>query len=124
MSWIADLRTFIDRIRVPGRQRSTRYPEDIVTDLYRGLLKREPDDAGLQSHAGPLRAGIALEHVVRGFVSSPEFRTRMIAALVPHADLPDLTQVMPEHYETQIARGMAITTYTGRCDLDIDVWNH
>jgi SAM-dependent methyltransferase len=121
MSWIADLSTFIDRIRVPGRRKSAHYPEHIVTNLYRGLLKREPDGAGFQSHAGPLRAGTALEDVVRGFVSSPEFRTRMLAALIPPADLPDLTQVMPEHYETQIAHGTAITIFVGRCDLDIDV---
>ena len=121
MSWIADLSTYIERMRLPGRQKSAHYPENIVTDLYRGLLKRDPDDAGLRNHAGPLRAGTALEHVVRGFVSSPEFRARMLAALVPPADLPDLTQMMPEHYETQIPHGMAIKVFAGRYDRDIDV---
>ncbi|MBV8091156.1 MAG: methyltransferase domain-containing protein [Alphaproteobacteria bacterium] len=121
MNWIADLCTLIDRIRPPGRQKSAHYPEDIVTDLYRGLLKRDPDDAGLQNHVGPLRAGTALEHVVRSFVTSPEFRTRMLAALVPTIDLPDLTQVMPVYYETQVVQGRAMTIFAGRCDADIDL---
>jgi hypothetical protein len=96
-----------------------RSPEEIVTGLYRGLLGRDPDRLGLQDQAGSLHAGTALEHVVRSFVGSPEFRARMLAALVPTVELPDLTLAMPEHYETQIAQGMAMTIFAGRTDTDI-----
>jgi SAM-dependent methyltransferase len=96
-----------------------RLPEEIVAGLYRGMLEREPDRIGLQSQAAPLHAGIALEYVVRGFVASPEFRARMLAALVPAVELPDLTQAMSEYYETQIPQGMAMTIFAGRCDADI-----
>ena len=119
MSWLHAVNTFIDRIGLPGGQKNGRSPEEIVTGLYWGLLEREPDRTGLQSQAGPLYAGIALEHVVRGFIASPEFRARMLAALVPPVELPDLTQAMPECYETQIAQGTAMTIFAGRCDADI-----
>lgn len=119
MSWLSAVNTFIDRIGPAGGQKNGRSPEEIVTGLYRGLLEREPDRDGLQSQARPLHAGIALEHVVRGFVASPEFHARMLAALVPTVELPDLTQAMPERYETQIAQGMTITIFAGRCDADI-----
>jgi SAM-dependent methyltransferase len=119
MSWLGAVKTFIDRIGLPGGQKNGYSPDEIITGLYRGLLERDPDRLGLQDQVGSLHAGTALEHVVRSFVASPEFRARMLAALVPTVELPDLTQVMPEHYETQIAQGMAMTIFVGRCDADI-----
>src|SRR6516162_441983 len=112
MSWLSAVNTFIDRIGLPGGQKNGHSPEEIVTDLYWGLLEREPDRVGLQSQAGLLHGGTALEHVVRGFIASPEFRARMLAALVPPTDLPDLTQAKngngrsPEEIVTGLYRGL------------------
>jgi SAM-dependent methyltransferase len=73
-------------------------PEEIATACYRALLGREPDPAGLAGSAGVLRSGDAVENVLRAFVESPEFRARMMRTLVPAAQLPDLTLLMPERY--------------------------
>lgn len=47
--------------------------EEIVTALYQGLLKRDPDPAGLQSHIASLRQNGPLP-VVRSFLESTEFK--------------------------------------------------
>lgn len=86
-------------------------PEEIVTALFQGLLEREPDPGGLAAHVEHLNSGRALADVIRGYLASAEFRARMMAALVPRAELPDLTQSMPDRYERQTADGSPITLY-------------
>ena len=115
MSWLGAINGFIRRFDLPSGKMhgSGLSPEEIVTGLYRGLLEREPDLIGLQSQAGQLHAGTMLEHVVRGFIASPEFRARVFAALVPTVEYPDLAQTMQAHYETQIAQGMAMEIING-----------
>ena len=51
-----------------------------VTLLYRNVLGRDPDSAGLQSWADSLAAGTSRAAVVRGFSDSPEFIARTEAA--------------------------------------------
>jgi hypothetical protein len=58
-------------------------PEGIATSLYRGMLGRDAEPAGLNGVAGQLRCGAPLEQLVQGFISSPEFRARMIRSLAP-----------------------------------------
>jgi SAM-dependent methyltransferase len=48
-------------------------PEAVVTALYNGLLKREPDQTGFDQIVGHLRNGIPLAEIVAGFLSSPEY---------------------------------------------------
>lgn len=49
---------------------------EFVAALYRGILSREPDQRGLETHLKNLRKGTPLEEVARLFVRSAEFSSR------------------------------------------------
>jgi SAM-dependent methyltransferase len=94
-------------------------PELVATALYRGILGREPDLAGLGDKVNLLRSGPVLEHVIRTFVSSPEFRSRQLDTAIPTVELPDLTQAMPEMYARGVTGDTPTTVYIARSDADI-----
>jgi GT2 family glycosyltransferase len=64
--------------------------EEIAPALYHGVLEREPDPAGLAHAIEALRSGRPLEELIRGFIASPEFRTRVL-------------QLLPDSLSEQIA---------------------
>jgi SAM-dependent methyltransferase len=94
-------------------------PERVATALYRGILDREPDSAGFRDNVELLRSGHAPERVVRGFITSPEFRSRILQGFVPVTPLPDLRASIPSGYETQSVAGAPMTVYVARTDADI-----
>ena len=49
---------------------------EIITQLYRGLLLREPDPEGLERYAANLQNGTALSKILYSIVHSPEFWAR------------------------------------------------
>lgn len=51
-------------------------PEEYVTALYRTMLGREPDDAGLVAHSLALRAHGDHTRILQAFLESPEFLSR------------------------------------------------
>ena len=73
-------------------------PESLISELYRGLLGREPDQGGLRSHADALRSGTALADIARSMVGSDEFSQRQKYLRVPPTELPDLTDRFPQRY--------------------------
>jgi SAM-dependent methyltransferase len=91
----------------------------VATALYRGILEREPDSDGFRLNVKLLRSGQALERVIRSFVISPEFRSRILAGFVPVTPLPDLRASLPGSYETQSVGGVPMTVYLARTDADI-----
>src|SRR5579863_5173864 len=52
-----------------------------ITSLYRGILRREPDRAGLTFHVERVMAGRSWEEIVENFVESKEFRRRSVSNL-------------------------------------------
>jgi SAM-dependent methyltransferase len=94
-------------------------PEQFVTALYRSILGREPDTAGLAAHLCSLASGETPEGLVRSFLSSPEGRARMTAGTVPPLELPALTQTMNERFETHWIEGNRLTVYRAASDQDI-----
>ena len=88
-------------------------PVQVATALYRGILEREADLAGLKSKVKRLRSD-SLEQVVRTFITSPEFRSRFLERLVPPLQLPDLRALMPDKYEIQQTSRGAIGVYVAR----------
>jgi SAM-dependent methyltransferase len=95
-------------------------PERVAAALYRGMLDREPDPIGLSDKARLLRSGRVLEEVIRIFVGSVEFRSRMLQSAVPEFHLPDLTQAMPDLYRKERFGDTAVTIYSARGDDDIE----
>ena len=81
-------------------------------------MGRDPDRDGLSGYTEYLKAGPALEDVIGEFLSSPEFRARMMKQLVPPARLPDLTSLMPERYKPPTAETRRL--YLARSDADIE----
>ena len=94
-------------------------PEHVTAALYRGILDREPDLAGFADKIVLLHSGTLLEHVVRTFVTSPEFRSRCLQDLVPAVPIPDLTVSLPDKFERLLVRGTPMTVYVARTDDDI-----
>lgn len=93
--------------------------EDVATALYRAILEREPDPVGLSHNVDRLRTGSSVEEVVRTFISSPEFRARVLRTITPIVELPDLRLMMPEMYRKELRGGALVDIYAGRTDADI-----
>ncbi len=51
--------------------------EAFVTDCYRAVLGREPDEAGLQHWLGLLKEGADRAEVLEGFTGSKEFALQL-----------------------------------------------
>ena len=47
---------------------------DIVTGLYRGILRREPDPSGLVNHVKRLDSGERIDTVVKSLLASEEYK--------------------------------------------------
>ena len=58
-------------------------PEDIVASLYRAMLGREPDAGGLAHYVSVARNGCPLEVMIRQFLNSAEFASRVDRAPPP-----------------------------------------
>jgi SAM-dependent methyltransferase len=95
-------------------------PENVAAALYRGILDRDPDLAGLSDKVRQLGSGRMLEEVIRSFVDSAEFRSRMLHAAVPSVELPDLTRAMPDKYRMEAFGDTALPIYQARSDADIE----
>jgi SAM-dependent methyltransferase len=73
--------------------------QDLVTELYRGILGREPDSGGLADHSASLARGMKLADLLQAFVASEEFAARHRApdqpagAQVPHFNLEPPTRI-------------------------------
>jgi SAM-dependent methyltransferase len=48
-------------------------PDAVVTALYRGVLQREPDEAGFSQAVAHIRNGVPLNCMVAEFLKSPEY---------------------------------------------------
>ena len=118
-SWSDALNALIGRSYRRFRRRSEWTSEEVATALYRGILGRDPDPDGLQHHMKFLLSGKLLEQLVRAFVCSQEFRSRVLESFVPEVPLPDLRAATPDMYQTQYVNGSAITVYVARADADI-----
>jgi len=101
------------------RRRTEWTSKEVATALYRGILERDPDSTGLQDHIEFLHSGMLLEQMVRAFVASKEFRSRILEGLVPVTPLPDLRAAMPDMYQSQPVDGSPMTVYVACADEDI-----
>jgi SAM-dependent methyltransferase len=111
-------RLAIDFLRSRFARKADYSAECIATALYRGILDREPDLAGLADHLSLLHDGKLFE-VIRAFVGSPEFRSRLVRSLVPASPMPDLKASLADRYEMQWVAGAPMTVYIARTVEDI-----
>ena len=65
-------------------------PYQIVRAFYRGLLGREAEQKGLDSHAGRLRMGYALESLLRDFTQSDEYKAVLGRSSFPMDGAPPM----------------------------------
>lgn len=72
--------------------------DDIVRELYLGLLERPADDRGFESYLDALLRGARLSDVIRSVIASDEFRSCRDFMLTSSVSLPDLTIIYPEKY--------------------------
>jgi SAM-dependent methyltransferase len=119
LGWVGAASTVTSLLSSLFRRREVLSPEHVATALYRGILGREPDSGGFRDNVKLLRSGRALERVIRSFITSPEFRSRILEDYVPVTPLPDLRASIPGGYETQSVAGAPMTVYLARTDADI-----
>ncbi|MEP7042464.1 MAG: methyltransferase domain-containing protein [Dokdonella sp.] len=91
--------------------------EQLVTELYRGLLGREPDPGGLRSHVDAMNAGAPLGEIARGMTESEEFSKKQGYLRVLPAQLPDLVALHPQRYRLN---DDGSSTFSVRDDADFD----
>jgi hypothetical protein len=92
--------------------------EQIATALYRAILGREPDRAGLLHYSDALRSGHSLEQVINSFLQSQEFRAHAFRLRKPSNCLPNLTEILPDLYEKQGDPVTPWTVFVARSDQD------
>ena len=119
MNWLAAAAGIIASIRGHSEGRGGLSPEHVATALYRGILDREPDLAGLAQKADSLRSGEVLERVIRSLIGSPEFHSRFLQSLLPSVSLPNLIAMMPDRYDVQQKNGGPVPVYLARHDADM-----
>jgi len=96
-------------------------PADVANALYRGILDRAPDHAGLRSLTNTLEAGTPIDEVAKSLLSSSEFTATMLKQLIPPHQLPDLVQLYPERYERETTPyGVPMILYKADSDADFD----
>lgn len=91
--------------------------ESLVSELYRGLLGREPDKSGLHSHTRAMNSGMSLGDLARSMVGSDEFIKKQGYLRVPSLQLPDLVQLHPQRYHRN---DDGTSTFFARDDADFD----
>jgi len=97
-------RRFLDRLRSSGvepQRAGDHEAERFVRALYRGMLRREPDAAGLRDFARALRNGRSHLSVAEAFLSCQEFRDQARARLF----------VAPGHYFSPIVDPDEVAPY-------------
>jgi SAM-dependent methyltransferase len=94
--------------------------DHIVTALYRGILGRDADPAGLSEKVAMLMS-VGLEQVAAALIHSPEFRERFLPFVIPTTPLPDLLASMPDHYEHHGEPGSTTPVYIARSDADVSL---
>ena len=52
--------------------------EEMISALYRGVLRREPEPVGLAEHTARLLSGVSLQEVIGAFVTCQEFTAQQI----------------------------------------------
>jgi hypothetical protein len=89
------------RDRAPARDPDAALgPEEIVSELYRGLLGREPDEGGLAARATALRDGMSLGAIAHDIAVSSEFAVKQGYIQLSPLDLPNLRELRPERYRS------------------------
>lgn len=91
--------------------------KSLITELYRGLLSREPDPAGLLANSRALNSGVALATLAKGIVSSDEFKKKQGYLCAPTIQLPNLVELHPQRYHRNID---GTSTFTARDDDDFN----
>jgi len=119
VGWLDALGSHIGRAYRRFRPRTDWTSREVATALYRGILERDPDPTGLQDHIEFISSGMLLEQMVRAFVASREFRSRILESFVPVTPLLDLRAAMPDMYQSQPIDGSPIIVYIARTDDDI-----
>jgi SAM-dependent methyltransferase len=120
-NWLGAADAVLGRLSTRVRGQPGIPVERLAVALYRAILGREPDSSGLDEKVRMLRAGVPLEDMIRGFLASSEFHGRVTDILVPRVALPDLTQSIPDHYETPIVRDGSMPVYVVRADADMEL---
>lgn len=97
-------------------------PAEVVTALYRMLLLREPDDNGLAAWSKFIRDGGSCDDLLRGFLTSDEFRSRFpdfTCSYAPSLEKPFITE-HSQHGETaKVMRLLAEQSATERLIVDV-----
>jgi hypothetical protein len=74
---------------------------EVITQLYRGLLRREPDPVGLKSYADTLENGGELSEILDTVVHSPEFwashRATVSSAFFHYNSVLDAQAIIRRH---------------------------
>ncbi|MGD9615292.1 MAG: methyltransferase domain-containing protein [Alphaproteobacteria bacterium] len=72
--------------------------DEIVRELYSGLLGRPADAGGFQFYLAAMRDGVPLSDIIRQFVKSDEFQSHNSSSVFPVPVLPDLTELFSDKY--------------------------
>ncbi len=107
--------------------------DEAVSQLYRAILRRDPDAGGLRHHADRLRQGVSLESIISDFLTSNEYGRLKPAsnpsvlsdpsqASVPDPRFPpdfDPPGEAGRSYTTRLASGFLARYCGGQTTLDV-----
>lgn len=94
---------------------------EVALALYRGVLGRAPEPAGLNGLVQHLEGGAKLDKVVANLLSSSEAASRHLQAALPAHTLPDLRAQHPEFYRREQTEGGVDLLFRARSPADFDM---
>jgi hypothetical protein len=101
--------------------------EEIVRELYVGLLKREPDERGLRLHADSLAHGTPLATVIEHFLNASEFasawESRHRGPRPPGVDWADRVHHLSEIHQRLVGRAPTGADLHAALDASIPLGN-
>jgi SAM-dependent methyltransferase len=74
-------------------------PEEVVSALYEGILRRHADPSGFVAYLSALLDGRSLSQIIAEMIASFEFRNTNESSVLPVITLPDLASQYPEKYQ-------------------------
>jgi len=90
-----------------------------VTGLYRDLLGRAPDSAGLEAHLSGLQNGMSRQEIRQVFLDSPELRAKLAAAPI---EVPPVQPAPVDPLRTLIAADIKTASGREATEADYDYW--
>lgn len=93
--------------------------DEVIHNLYQGILNRDPDIGGYTNLVSAFHGGLLLKDAIQTMLNSEEYLSKQNKNIIPSSILPNLIQIMPDKYiNRHLDNGDNITIFYAINDSD------